>query len=565
MFATKAVRLFKKWLHVGVQSTFGQLRRHQIVLLNYAIAAVVAFICLLFMTNIWAGTYWAAGIDLLVIALLGVPYRLNAKGKTTAATITFILLLLSCIIAVAGVAYSKARFTDTEYLIVPLVAFCALLLDGKKLNVLTLLTIITFLVLKTVRIYLQIGFFEPNAVLALFNNFVVIGTVYVGITSFKVLIYRLTREQAQQRQTLYTLIDSLPIFVALLDANRKYSMVNKSYETTFGMARSQIIGKTPYDVLPANITDKHLPLINQAFYGHPTEFADYTNLPDGTSIFAQGIYMPIFNKEGEVRAVATFVNDLTQLKDAENKIVDQNEELKALTHQLKEANQTKDRLFSVISHDLRGPLSSLMGVLELTQQGQIGQQEFQQLIGGLVKNVTNNIQLLNNLLYWSKSQMDGIKVKPKAFLMNELIEQNTDLFAHQAEDKGLTIEKVMPEQYLVHADPDMVDLVVRNLVSNAIKFSCRHGHIKVYTKAATNRLCIGVADDGIGMSQEQIKGLFNITSGSRRGTSNEKGTGLGLRLCKDFLERNGSMLQVSSQLGLGSIFEFELPLVTNED
>jgi len=485
------------------------------------------------------------------------PRRLYVRGKWSAASIIVIGLVLLNIALVALVAYGKGRFTDTENLMIPLVAFCALLLDGHKRIVCVFVVLFCFLALKLVKLSYQGIDATAMAVLAILNNLIIIGAVFVFVQSFRRLMKKFTDDQTLQRETLYTLIDSLPIYVGMLNVDRKYTMVNRSYETTFGMPRSQIIGKTYDKVLPANITEKHLPMINEAFYGNPTEFADYTYLPDGRTIYAQGMYMPIFNKKGTVDAVATFVTDVTALKDAEKKIIDQNEELRAITAQLQEANHTKDRLFSVISHDLRGPLGSLMGVLELAQDGQIGQHEFKQLITGLVKNVTNNIQLLNNLLYWSKSQMDGISVKSKVFCLNDIIEQNTDLFANQANEKEVVMQKQLPESFHVYGDSDMVDLVVRNLISNAIRYT-RTGGILVAVRRREGAVAIQVFDTGIGIREEDRRTIFQEFARLDGPASAANGLGLGLAIVERACDVLGHRLRLRSVPDRGSVFEIIL-------
>jgi signal transduction histidine kinase len=230
--------------------------------------------------------------------------------------------------------------------------------------------------------------------------------------------------------------------------------------------------------------------------------------------------------------------------------------------QLQELNATKDKFFSIISHDLKGPLNSFTSfarmLIEHTEH--LSKEEIQMLAREIDKNLKNLFALLENLLEWSRSQTGNIEFKPEPFDLHELLQQNRDLLQTQAGNKGVTIVYKNNESIPIHAHRHSVNTVIRNLVSNAIKFTPTSGTITLSAKVDPKEVMVAVADTGIGMGPETIKKLFRLdTKYTTNGTANEKGTGLGLILCKDFIEKNGGKIGVHSEEGKGSVFYFTLP------
>lgn len=227
--------------------------------------------------------------------------------------------------------------------------------------------------------------------------------------------------------------------------------------------------------------------------------------------------------------------------------------------QLAELNHIKDNLFSIVSHDLRNPLNSIKGLLSLMKKKSLEGEELEFITTKLEGSLDSTLNLLDNLLYWAKSQMEGIQANPQLIQPKVLIENNLRLALTLFNEKEINVSTELNNKYAL-ADEDMIDLVVRNLLSNAIKFTPAQGHIslKMYTKDSF--LCFSIEDNGIGMSSELISGLFS--TGQRHtsyGTNNEKGYGLGLKLCKDFIEINRGNLHVVSEENQGSIFTVSLP------
>ncbi|MDD3568331.1 MAG: ATP-binding protein [Bacteroidales bacterium] len=251
-------------------------------------------------------------------------------------------------------------------------------------------------------------------------------------------------------------------------------------------------------------------------------------------------------------------NHLLQQKNTE--ISRQNIEIQEQAQQLRELNNLKDKLFSIISHDLRSPLGSLITLLNLTQEGYFTEEGFRDVIDELSKNVGYTSELLENLLRWAQSQMQGLKVIPSTFNIRDVAEDKLRLYEEQAQNKGITLKNQIDPQMAVYADSAMIELVFRNLIANAIKF-CDKGSVVTTTASHSNGMVmVSVSDTGKGISSENLKKLFGREIFSTRGTSNEKGTGLGLLLCKDFITLNGGEIWAKSVEGVGSEFFFTLPL-----
>jgi signal transduction histidine kinase len=246
------------------------------------------------------------------------------------------------------------------------------------------------------------------------------------------------------------------------------------------------------------------------------------------------------------------------LQAAHAKVNEQNKQLVAL-------NATKDKFFSIISHDLKGPLNSFTafsGML-INHTDNLTKEEIQMLAREIDKNLKNLLALLENLLEWSRSQTGNIEFKPQIFDLHDVIQQNQELLRTQARNKRIEIIYKGSEGARVTANKNSVNTVIRNLISNAIKFTPEGGRITISANQVGDYQRVSIRDTGVGMSAETMEKLFRIdTKYSTSGTANEKGTGLGLILCKDFIEKNKGTIGVESRIGEGSEFFFTLPAST---
>ncbi len=235
------------------------------------------------------------------------------------------------------------------------------------------------------------------------------------------------------------------------------------------------------------------------------------------------------------------------------------QEISEQKEQLEKINQVKNKLFSIISHEFRSPLNSLKGALSLVQHGVITQEELANLSKDITDKINNTSIFLDNLLNWARSQMQGIEVKKQQIHLNKLIKSNIDLLKPQADKKFVEIINNVPDDFTIHADRDMINLIIRNLISNAIKFSLENGEIEISVKKENGMAVIQVKDNGVGIPEKNLKRLFDLDTITTVGTANEKGTGLGLMISKNFVEAQGGNIHVKSKEREGSTFSFTIP------
>jgi signal transduction histidine kinase len=241
----------------------------------------------------------------------------------------------------------------------------------------------------------------------------------------------------------------------------------------------------------------------------------------------------------------------TQNENLAIQVAEQTSELKALI-------STKDRLFSIIGHDLRSPIASLKGVLLLLDNQQLSREEFNELIQYLHKNVDNVHAMLENLLQWSLSQMKSIKPTLKSFDVNDIIEQTVELFKDVAKQKQIDLQMNISGNLMVFADENHIRAVIRNLINNALKFTPNNGQVSISGKFKNNYVVLQITDTGIGIKTDEMQLIFTNPK-LKQGTLGEKGTGLGLILCQDLIKQNFGEINVRSESLKGTTFEVLIP------
>lgn len=265
-------------------------------------------------------------------------------------------------------------------------------------------------------------------------------------------------------------------------------------------------------------------------------------------------------------------NERTMSRNLEVKVKERTQELRATSEQLananiqlQDSNNAKDKLFSIISHDLRGPIGSIMGLLEFFKDNydSYDTNKRKNIINTIFESTSRTFQMLENLLFWSRNQTNGLIFEPVEFDIVQIILEISQILKSQSEAKEITV-KIPDSKINVFADSEMIKTVIRNLISNAIKFSKMGGEISVTVSPKTNsknEIVVAVMDYGIGINLEKQKNIFTLGSdNSSEGTCNEKGTGLGLVLCKELLEKHNGRIWVNSELDKGSTFYFAIPL-----
>jgi signal transduction histidine kinase len=249
---------------------------------------------------------------------------------------------------------------------------------------------------------------------------------------------------------------------------------------------------------------------------------------------------------------------------AKNTVLQRNEEeIKKQNYQLAELNATKNKFFSIIAHDLRGPFHGILGMSELlVKPDQDYSHEETNSFLKLIHQAANNaFNLLENLLEWSRTQTGKIDFKPIVFKVKSSIQTVINLTDNSAKAKQITLIDKVAYDFELFADFNMFNTILRNLITNAIKFTHRKGQISIEASQKNNEIEFAVSDTGIGMSEETMNKLFKISEKiTSLGTESETGTGLGLLLCKEFVEKHGGKIKVESEPGKGSCFKFTLPL-----
>lgn len=275
---------------------------------------------------------------------------------------------------------------------------------------------------------------------------------------------------------------------------------------------------------------------------------------DGTVAWALSSGSLVKNSRGKIKIVGT-LTDITERKFAENKLKDYSEQLEL-------TNSSKDKFFSIISHDLRNPFNSLLGFSELLANNieDLTEQEIKDSAKTLNRTAHNLFNLLTNLLEWSKLQNGNFSIEKSEIVLNEVINYTLDSFSESIKAKDVIILKENETEIKILADRNMIDSAARNLISNAIKFSKSGGIISVGCRVNGKIAELYVTDTGVGIPVEDQDRLFKIEKQfSTEGTSNEKGTGFGLLLCKEFIEKNGGTIKFNSEKDKGSTFILSLP------
>ncbi len=256
--------------------------------------------------------------------------------------------------------------------------------------------------------------------------------------------------------------------------------------------------------------------------------------------------------------IAVFIlSRVNRRMESKNKIIKQQNK------NLEEANLVKNTLFSVIAHDLRTPFSHIIPMLEMIENDQMDQSDFKEFVPLIKVNFLDNLLLVDNLLLWAKSQLDGFKVKPVVFNVHELGQELAVFFKEFSSQKNIIIENQIDSELEIFADRETIKIVLRNLISNAIKFTREGGIIQINNIEKDKEAAICVKDSGIGIKRDDLDKLFSFNNYTTLGTSNEKGTGMGLKICKDFIELNKGSISVDSTENEGTTFSILLPLPKN--
>ncbi len=281
-----------------------------------------------------------------------------------------------------------------------------------------------------------------------------------------------------------------------------------------------------------------------------------SNLVNGLTAMAIGWFLSITLWRNQL---LRFRNDRI-IAQQQSRLEEQNARLQQVADELSQANATKDKLFSIVSHDLKSPLANLEGLLKYYQTGDLSLQEFNTMLPALYNQVFATGELLENLLNWSRGNLKGAVLQKETFNLSAVTDGILKLYSHSIREKQLEIISRLPQELNISADKGMISLIMRNLISNAVKFSRPGGRITISHTPAGHLAEISVSDTGVGIPEERLASVFTDINYTTQGTSGEKGSGLGLMLCREFAEANGGSITAESTPGKGSTFRFTVPV-----
>lgn len=282
---------------------------------------------------------------------------------------------------------------------------------------------------------------------------------------------------------------------------------------------------------------------------------------NGKAIRISGSNIDLTERKKNEEKLQSLLKNITEKKD---ELLRQKSEIQIQSEKLAELNEVKDKLFSIIAHDIRSPITSLLLTLNSVTDEVMTAEELLESLPDITKNAKNILELIDSLFGWARSQLGGAKIYPSIFNISKVIEEEINLFSSRAKEKKIDLISNVKENLYAFADKDMIELVIRNLISNAIKF-CKNGDkVEIEISLDDAFMEISVLDTGRGISMEGLEKIFTTGVISTDGTSGEIGTGLGLMLSKEFVEKNGGAMGVLSEIKKGSRFFFTVPIARKE-
>ncbi len=351
--------------------------------------------------------------------------------------------------------------------------------------------------------------------------------------------------------------------IFITDKEGIITYINPEFTRTYGYTAEEVIGKTTPRILNNGIFSKedYKPFWDKLLRKQSIPAWQYQNkCKDGNLIDVEGSADPIINDDGEIIGFLGIQRDITERKRSERA-------LKESEQKLRELNATKDKFFSIIAHDLKNPFNLLLSLSEMLKDSleENGTPKQIQYIDKIYRSTKDTSKLLENLLIWARSQKGIIDFNLTEENIHLLTNKEINLLNQLAEKKSISLINKIPDELSISVDKNMFSTIIRNLISNGIKFTLQGGVIEINGRLVNENneqqfVEVSVKDNGIGISPEIQQKLFNISENiSTEGTENESGTGLGLILCREFVERHGGKIQVESEVGKGSKFIFTIP------
>ena len=391
-------------------------------------------------------------------------------------------------------------------------------------------------------------------------------------------------DEIKRADLRFRLFDEMPNGICVINHTYEVLFWNNTLEDWTNIEKENIVGKKLMEFFPKFNKYSYSILIDGIFKGGPPAIFSSqlhkslfpSKMHDGEPRVQNTIVKAIPGKNDDEFYALFTIEDVTSLtkrikdyKSMRDQALEEIERRKKIENklrrsetELKELNATKDKFFSIMAHDLKNPIGSFLNLSEVlsTMFDDFSLEEMKDYIEEMYKSSQHLFKLLENLLMWSRAQTGRMDINLEDFDINFIVESNISLMKLNADNKKIELKNDVPKGTMVHADENMVNTIIRNLMSNALKFTHSGGRIVTEANDEGDIIKVSVSDNGVGMGEDTAEKLFRIDSHhTTKGTSDEKGTGLGLILCKEFVNQQGGEIWVNSKEGEGSTFYFTLP------
>ncbi|MEX0596067.1 MAG: PAS domain-containing sensor histidine kinase, partial [Candidatus Paceibacterota bacterium] len=339
---------------------------------------------------------------------------------------------------------------------------------------------------------------------------------------------------------------------------------NRGFEKYYGKSEENQGNSKPVNIRDISSNKEINDVINQILTSKKAISYEGKALnKDGKEIWSQTTISPVINENNEIIKLIAIDSDITKVKIAEQEINQHKDEIEKNRDELKKLNATKDKFFSIIAHDLKNPFHSIMGFSDLLIRNydSIEEERKKEFLKLIKDSSSSAYDLLENLLNWSRAQTNNIKYSPSNINISQILFENIQMHTVIAQNKEIRIINNVPDPIISYADSNMINTVVRNLITNALKFTPQGGKITINAGSEGGHINVSITDTGVGMDKATLDKLFRIDEfHNNPGTSGETGTGLGLIICNDFISIHGGKIKVESEVGKGSNFSFSLPI-----
>ena len=354
----------------------------------------------------------------------------------------------------------------------------------------------------------------------------------------------------ETKEKLLSILNATQESIYMFDREGKFTISNSTGLKRLNIiSEKEIIGRPFSEFITPELAKQRLAKMEEVFKtGNPVEFEDERN----GMVFHHNFF-PVF-KDKEISNIVSYSSNITERKRFEKELKEKNTELEDI-------NATKDKFFKIIAHDMKNPFISLLGASELLYENahKYSSDKIATLTKILNDSAKSGYEMLLNLLEWSRSQAGSMIFQPEKINLKELIDKNHSNLIESARNKKINLNFDIAEDMQVFADKNMLDTIMRNLINNALKFTSKGGEVTIGAKEENNSILIFVKDNGVGIEKSDLDKLFRTDiKYSQPGTEHEGGTGIGLLLCKEFVEKHDGKIWLESEVGKGSTFYFTL-------